>query len=190
MSTAKPNLASLARRVAACLIDSLLIFVATLLVLGIIISFPVHPRVAAFSIPIIFACYHAIAVARPRFGFGRTIAAISVVSTKRGADITTRQAIIRATVRAIWWTIGPLLAMVFSFPALALVPVLVDLALITFTPWRQTVADVVAATVVINMPPLRPHAYPALVTYGGNRVEADEPRKPGPDVFPKARPFR
>ena len=171
------------RRAIACFVDSLLIVIAALLVLGIVLDFNLHPLVAAVLVPVIFACYHTLAVAHPRYGIGRTVAAILVVSAKQGPNMTTRQAIIRAIVRTVWWSLGLAIARAFSEPSMILTPVLIDLALITFTPWRQSIADVVASTVVVNAPPIQPHAYPAAVMYGRGNAEPVEPEKRGPGTY-------
>ncbi len=157
----RPHLASMERRVTAFVIDALLVCIVVLTLGAAAESLGVrNSAIAAFALAALVA-YHSAGLANRDIGFGRVVMAISVISLKSGPELSRLQCIARPLVRLAWICLGIVPATVFREPIFLCTPLVVDVALLTFHPLRQTVADLVCRTVVVNLPPLQPHRAPA-----------------------------
>lgn len=103
---------------------------------------------------------------------GKTAIDICVVSSD-GQPISVAQAAIRAAVRA-----APFLVMVMGSGAVVMAGVValavlgaMEVSLIEKSPMRQSLADRLAGTLVVNMPPLQPHRAPAGPLYSATDAE-------------------
>jgi uncharacterized RDD family membrane protein YckC len=116
---------------------------------------------------------------RPALSLGRTAAAIVVVSIRGDGSVTTRQAIVRPAVRllAVLTALGAAGATEYHW--LACIPLVIELALIAHTSWRQSVADLLAGTLVVNMPQPQPHRAPAVPMYSATDAEFGPPPRGG-----------
>jgi uncharacterized RDD family membrane protein YckC len=179
MSLAKPNLASAGRRVAAFAIDAVALFLACAVAFGIAESLGISSLALAFTFPVVIAAYQTAAVLKPAFGLGRTVLAIAVVSIRRNGQVSTTQAVARAATRILIAALGVTAATSYYHPWVMPLPVLVELALITLTPWRQSLADLIAGTVVINTPTLQPHRAPAGPMFSKDDAEFGTPPRRG-----------
>jgi hypothetical protein len=101
---------------------------------------------------------------------------IRIVSVKGGSALSVGQTFLRSMFRpmflyAIGWT-----AIVVSPPPSVLMvvlaaPLVVELGMMFTLPSRQTLADLVARTLVINVPPPQPHRAPAAPMYSATDAE-------------------
>jgi uncharacterized RDD family membrane protein YckC len=99
-----------------------------------------------------------------------------IVSVKGGSELSVGQMFLRSMFRpmflyAIGWT-----AIVVSPPPSVLMvvlaaPLVVVLGMMFTLPSRQTLADLVARTLVINVPPPQPHRAPAAPMYSATDAE-------------------
>lgn len=156
-----PYLASMERRMVAFAIDAVLLtFLAIPMALAMgPLAFGQELAVACALVG--FVAYHAMGLVNRDVGLGRVVAAISVVSLKAGPDLSMLQCVARPIVRLLWLLSGAVPAIVFRAPMFLAAPLVIDLALLTFHPLRQTVADIACRTVVVILPPLQPHRAPA-----------------------------
>ena len=158
------------RRVAAFAVDAVLLF---FFVLGAGAAVEAIGATAAqtcgtYCNPLILACisiafvaYHSAGLVNRDIGVGRVVTGTSVVSLKAGPELSIRQCVGRPVVRALWLLVGLWGAKSFREPMILCAPLLLDLVLLTFHPLRQTIADIICKTVVMNVPPLQPHRAPA-----------------------------
>ena len=179
VSFSKPFLASMERRVGAFVIDAVVLFLAGAVLFAIVQSAGINDLLVAFVVPVFFTAYHAISIAHPGVGLGRTVAAISVVSIRRSGELSQSQAVTRAVTRTLWLVLGFLVAQSLYQPWVIVLPLLIDLALVTLTPWRQSIVDLIAGTVVVNTPPLQPHRAPAGPMFSKNDAEFGHPPREG-----------
>lgn len=149
--------------------------------LGISYCVPGFPEYGSLAFLVAFwglyTAYHVVTVFNPDVGMGRLLQGISVVSSASGQAPNLRQAVARAVVRSVWALCGVSAAKATDSDALFLLPVLAELALIKAHPWRQTLADLIAGTVVIATPPLQPHRAPAAPMYSREDAEFGPPPK-------------
>lgn len=125
----------------------------------------------------LYAAYHTMAAANHEVGVGRMIHRISIVSAATGQEPSVGQAALRACVRTALALLGVSMAKAASLDALFLLPVSFEWALVSVHPLRQTIADLVAGTVVIATPPLQPHRAPAAPMYSRTDAEFGPPPK-------------
>ena len=114
---------------------------------------------------------------RPEYGFGRALVQIFVVSAHTFERLTPLQAITRAAARATFSLVGVAIADATSIQQLILVPLLIDILMLTSHPQKQTLADLMAGTVVVSMPPYMPHKAPAMPMYSADDSELGPPPK-------------
>jgi uncharacterized RDD family membrane protein YckC len=99
-----------------------------------------------------------------------------IVSARSGDELSVGQTFLRSMFRpmfiyAIGWT-AVLVSPPPSILAMMLVaPLLVEVGMMFTLPARQTLADLVARTLVINVPPPQPHRAPAAPMYSATDAE-------------------
>jgi uncharacterized RDD family membrane protein YckC len=171
MSTAKPNLASWERRVLAAALDATLLAFAIVFLAALGETVHLSSVIAMAVLPVAYLAYHSSSLLQPEIGLGRTVAGISVISVRGSGELTRVQAVVRPLVRVL--ALGLTLAVGSSTDRewLMAVPLLVELALIAHTPWRQSIADLMAGTVVIRTPQAQPHRAPAGPMYSATDAE-------------------
>lgn len=172
-------LASPFRRIAAGTIDSGVIFLAILSVAAIIQQIRLDLLAIGLSAILILIAYH--------FSFlyywsgespGRRMLSIRVVSTRRAVDLTPVQCVVRPVLRFLWLVAFLPVEYASDIPWLSFAPLFVDLVLMTALPSRQTVADLLCRTVVVNTPPPQPHRAPAAPMYSPTDAEFGVPARP------------
>lgn len=175
MSTAKPNLASWERRLLAAALDAALLFVTLALLVAIGEAMHMSSMFAAATIPVAYIAYHSSSLLQPRVGFGRIVAGITVISIRGSGEVTRVAAIVRPIVRLAVLGLALLVGSNTEQHWLVAVPFVAELALIAHTPWRQSLADLIAGTLVINSPPPQPHRAPAVPMYSTTDAEFGPP---------------
>lgn len=176
MSNSRPYLASIQRRLFAFVLDSGILLLASLVVFGVIDALGQSPMLLLWIIPILFFGYHITVLTNPNIAFGRVVASISVKAV-RGNDLTQRQALIRVASRTALVAIGFVGAVVNHAPWIMLLPVGIELLLIAASPWRQSIADLLAGTLVVRAPQVQPHRAPAAPMYSATDSEFGVPPK-------------
>lgn len=176
MSAARPYLASVQRRLLAFVLDSSILLLASLIVFGVIDSLGQNPLLLLWIIPILYFAYHTTVLTNQNIGFGRVVASISVISI-RGNDLTQKQALVRVASRTALVAVGLVGAVLNHEPWIILLTVGIELLLITASPWRQSIADLLAGTLVVRAPQVQPHRAPAAPMYSATDSEFGVPPK-------------
>jgi uncharacterized RDD family membrane protein YckC len=176
MSAARPYLASVQRRLVAFMLDSGILLLTTLLAFGVIDSLGQNKTLLVWIIPILYLAYHATVLTNQSIAFGRVVASISVVSI-RGHELTPMQALVRSVSRTVLVALGLTGAVVSHEPWIIIVPCGVEVTLIMVSPWRQSIADLVAGTLVVRSPQVQPHRAPAAPMYSATDSEFGVPPK-------------
>jgi len=172
MPAAKPNLASWSHRLLACVLDSMALFVVLLVLLALSETLGFSSLVVAAAIPVFYVAYNSATLLTPQFSLGRTVAGISVVSVRGDGGITRMQAVVRPLVRVLAFVVASFISVTSDQPWLfPVLPLIVELALIVHTPWRQSMADFLAGTIVVNTPQPSPHRAPAGPMYSATDAE-------------------
>lgn len=111
---------------------------------------------------------------------GLRIFDVQTVSAVGGIELSLGQALVRAGLRPLllyllgWVTNSAMLD--FSVVAvIVLVPLLADLGMMFTLPSRQTLADLLSRTLVVNVPPPQPHRAPAAPMYSAMDAEFGVP---------------
>jgi uncharacterized RDD family membrane protein YckC len=182
MSAATPYLASMEKRMAAAAIDCLVVTFVVVMSLWAIERLSLDPRLPWGIGFLMYVGYQAYALHRlGGMGIGRSLMGICVVSTEAGVDLSFVQSISRPTIRVIWLVTPTAMALELKedwLLAVVAVPVFLDLFFINILPQRQTIADLICRTVVVNTPPLQPHRAPAAPMYSAtDREFGVRPRK-------------
>ena len=173
MSFNKPMLASWERRLLAAAVDGVLVFVGLVGFVAVLSeTVDASPLWLLAVAPMSYIAFNSSTLRHQGLSIGRAAAAVHVVSI-RGPAITISQSIIRPAVRVLMLFasgVGALFvnSRLHSSSAWTVVlaaPVLIELTLIAMTPWRRSVADLVAGTLVVRAPPLQPHRAPAYPMY-------------------------
>lgn len=152
----QPGTASWTDRALSFLLDTLVIVVAATLFLAVAEELDVPSwRTLAACGAAFYLVYHALALRVPRFGFGRTVTGISVVSAKGASGLSLVQAVLRPAVRVAALGVAALIGQQASMPWLVTVPLLVDALLVALLPRRCALGDLLAGTVVVAVPPSR-----------------------------------
>ena len=160
------------RRIAAGVIDFGVIFLVVLLTAAVIQLVRLDLLAIGLSAILLFIAYH--------FSFlyywsggspGRRMLSIRVVSTREAIDLTPVQCVARPLLRFLWLVAFLPVEYASGIPWLSFAPLLVDLVLMTVLPSRQTVADLLARTLVVNSPPPQPHRAPAGPMYRATDAE-------------------
>ncbi|MDT9001570.1 RDD family protein [Paucibacter sp. APW11] len=170
-------LAPVHKRLAAFLTDLTLVGAA----LGSAYCLPGFPCYGTLAFWVLFwglySAYQVVTVLHPDAGIGKILQRISVVSAATGQGPSSQQALLRSLVRCTWALCGVSFASAADSSFLVALPVIAELALATMHPLRQTLADLVAGTVVIATPPVQPHRAPAAPMYSRNDAEFGPPKE-------------
>ena len=165
MADGRPHLASWPQRLVAVAIDGFMMVVVLALLLGMLDAMHVPDGMLVAVMPLVIGGYHAAGVRNARFSIGRTIAGVAVVSITGAAEVTPMRAAFRAFVRIGSAAVAAFIAIGTTQAWVAVVPLLVDLMLMSHTAWRRSVADLAAGTIVVNAPVPQPHRAPAAPMY-------------------------
>lgn len=176
MAAARPFLAPVEKRLLAFALDSAILLLAVLIVYGVLDALGQGPILLVGAFPIVYFGYHVGVLLDQRFGFGRVVAAVSVVST-RGDALTHTQALVRSIVRVILVALGFAGAFLSHQPWIIAVPCALEVVLIIVNPWRQSIADVLAGTLVVRTPEVQPHRAPAGPMFSRTDAEFGNPPK-------------
>jgi uncharacterized RDD family membrane protein YckC len=176
MSAARPYLASVQQRLVAFALDSSILLLATLITFGVIDALGQSPMLIVWIFPILYLAYHTAVLTNHDIAFGRVVASISVVSN-RGDAPTLRQALVRGVSRTTLVALGIAGALGSREPWVIFVPSGVEVALMMVSPWRQSIADLVAGTLVVRTPQIQPHRAPAAPMYSATDSEFGLPPK-------------
>jgi uncharacterized RDD family membrane protein YckC len=181
MSTAAPFLASPQRRLGAAAIDAAPVLLFSIFALAAVDLMKLAAGTVLIAVPMIFLAYHA------AFNYywsgetpGRRLFDIRVVSARLALDLTSAQCIARPLVRIAWILSFVPLAASLRNPWYSVLPAIVDIALVSFLPWRQTLADFLCRTVVVRTPPPQPHRAPAAPMYSATDAEFGVAPRRGP----------
>jgi uncharacterized RDD family membrane protein YckC len=181
MANAAPYIAQPMRRVVAGAFDLLVCICFVFFVWGVTtrVSFaPQYTGVALHNplVFIVYAVYHAVML---RLFHGTTpglyFLDMRIVRAADGADLSIPQVLGRAASRpaflyCFWWlaTLAAWAEIDFVF---LVAPVFLELFMMFYSPTRQTLADVVSRTLVVNVPPPQPHRAPAAPMYSRSDAE-------------------
>lgn len=185
MPAAKPNLASWGHRLLASVLDAMALFVALLILFAFGEMLGFSSEWIAAVIPVAYVAYNSAGLFAPHLSFGRTVAGISVVSIRGNGEVTYMQALVRPLVRVLALVLAFFICAAIEQPWLLVLPFVVELALVMHTPWRQSMADLIAGTIVVNTPQPSPHRAPAAPMYSATDAEfgpAPRRRKPGSSI--------
>lgn len=170
-------LAPLRKRLGAFFIDLVLVGAA----LGASYCMPGFPLYGTLAFGLVFwglyAAYQVFGVVHPDAGIGKVLLRISVVSAASGQVPSARQALLRSLARCTWALCGISIASAADSSDLMALPVMAELALVSLHPLRQTLADLLAGTVVIATPPVQPHRAPAAPMYSKHDAEFGPPNE-------------
>jgi uncharacterized RDD family membrane protein YckC len=175
MANAAPYIAQPLRRMIAGVLDLVVLLFFVILAVALVGQArpSEHIAVALFT----YGLYHAaflslLGGATP----AQRVFDMRIVSVKGGSELSVGQTFLRSMFRpmflyAIGWT-----AIVVSPPPSVLMvvlaaPLVVELGMMFTLPTRQTLADLVARTLVINVPPPQPHRAPAAPMYSATDAE-------------------
>jgi uncharacterized RDD family membrane protein YckC len=126
---------------------------------------------------IVYAAYHAVCFLSFRGATaGLYLADIRIVNAATGADMSRLQMLGRAAFRPaflylFWWSSSFAPDVPGADTGLVIAPLLVELAMMFTLPTRQTLTDLIARTLVVNMPPPQPHRAPAAPMYSPSDAE-------------------
>lgn len=171
MTSGRPHLASWPQRLAACAIDGFMAVIVLALLLGIVQAMHGKDGMVAVMLLLVGVAYHAAGVRNARASIGRTIAGIAVVSFDGSAEVSTGRAMVRAIVRIASLALAAFIGIGTRQQWITVVPLLVDLLLMSHTASRRSVADLVARTMVVNAPVPQPHRAPAAPMYSATDQE-------------------
>ena len=171
MPSAQPHLASWERRLLAAAIDGALLLISALFIFSILEAFRATSDALVFLAAAGFVAYHSAALMWPELSLGRTVAGIVVLSFNGSGPPSSSQAVTRPVARLGFVAVAYGLGNLVDVQWIVAVPVALELALMAHTPWRRTLVDLVAGTVVVNKPPLQPHRAPAYPMYSAKDEE-------------------
>jgi len=179
VGNAAPFIASPVRRLIAGVVDFVVLFLLMILVVPAIAA--MAPRGISVELGIgailaLYGMYHAVFFflfegATP----GQRAFDMRIVSVK-GSDMSFRQGFLRAAFRpALLFATGAGIFFLPHIPGVIAVvlaaPLLLEAGMMFTSPWRQTLADLVCGTLVINVPPPQPHRAPAGPMYSATDAE-------------------
>jgi uncharacterized RDD family membrane protein YckC len=189
VANAAPFIASPVRRVVAGALDVVLYFILLTAVITVVSNISgsrgFGMAVLANIASITYALYHLVflrllAGATP----GLRTFDMQIVRAADGGEFSILRALIRAGFRPLFlflfgWSVyflgGPSLRVEAVLP----VPLLLELGMMFTLPSRQTLSDLVANTLVVNVPPPQPHRAPAAPMYSPTDAEFGlPPRRP------------
>ena len=172
MNSATPLLATAMSRVGAGVIDFAPALLLICVAAGIVEKLGLGSGGMALSGGMVFVAYHAY------FSYhwsgetpGRRAFDIRVVGGLGSGELTVAQCILRPTLKIVWLVSFLPVAILLRNPWYCVIPMVVDLFLMTSTPWRRTIADLICRTIVIRTPPPQPHRAPAGPMYSATDAE-------------------
>ena len=180
MSTASPFLASAQSRFGSAVIDLAPVLILAIVAMAIADALGFNGKATAVSAALVFVAYHAyFSDEWSGESPGRRVFNIRIVSGGANSDLSITQCIARPTLKIIWLISFLPVALYFANLWYFWIPAVVDLFLLSSTPWRQSIADLCCRTVVVNCPPPQPHRAPAAPMYSATDAEFGvAPRKP------------
>ena len=176
MANAAPFIAHPARRLAAGLVD----FVLALMLAGIVSGVAQAASYMSNQLELALVIYIVYHTAFYLLWDGQTpglrILDIKTVSVVGGIDMSPRQALGRAGFRPlllylIGWGSNAIAAQFNVVAVLVLALPLAEMGMMFTLPSRQTLADLIARTLVVNVPPPQPHRAPAAPMYSPTDAE-------------------
>jgi uncharacterized RDD family membrane protein YckC len=172
VGTARPFLASAQRRLGAAIVDAALVLLLSIFALAAIDQVKLGLGTMLAVVPLIFIAYHG-AFAYYWVGEtpGRRLLDIRVVSGRFMIDLSMAQCVARPAVRIFWLFSFVPFAVAARNPWYSVLPALADIVLVSFLPWRQTLADFLCRTIVVRTPPPQPHWAPAAPMYSATDAE-------------------
>ena len=171
MSVASPFLAPVVKRVTAAAVDAGPTLLFVIFSAAIADAFRLGPEGTLSAAVVTYVAYHAVfnclwSGETP----GRRMVHIRVVSS-RGGDLSRTRAVLRPVVRVAWFAaFFPVVLRSHTF-AIFLAPLFTDLFLMSVLKWRQTTADFLCGTLVVNAPAVQPHRAPAGPMYSATDAE-------------------
>ena len=174
----RTHLASMERRVGAFAVDFLILSAVVGVLALVIDGQPNAVSIAMTAALVLFVAYHWAGLSNRNYAIGRVITAITVISLKSGPELSSLQRVARPSIRLLWLLTGGLAAGVTRQPVFLFLPIVIDIALLSFHPLRQTVTDMVCRTTVVKSPPPQPHRAPAGPMFSPDDAEfGPKPRK-------------
>jgi len=176
MANAAPFVARPARRIAAGIVDLIVMLLFVILAFGIVS----HSGQTPHSVEVLLATYALYHVACLSFFHGVTpgirLLDMQIVAAADGRELSPKQALVRAVFRpALLYAFWSAATYTGAFPemrfVIAMAPLFVEVIMMFDFPTRQTLSDVVAGTIVINTPPPQPHRAPAAPMYSASDAE-------------------
>jgi uncharacterized RDD family membrane protein YckC len=188
VAKAAPYLASPLKRIIAGVIDVVLYVICLMLVMAALSDIQISPgswmRGFALIAGVTYTLYH---VAFFWFFSGATPGQrawdMSVVRASDGSRISAVRGVVRAGFRPLLLfllgsSVDLLLAPSVRVEAVIAAPLFLEAGMMFTLPSRQTLADIVAMTVVVNVPPPQPHRAPAAPMYSPSDAEFGVPPRP------------
>ena len=149
------------KRIKACVFDLFMVGG----VFGVAYCAPGFPSMQSpgfqIALWLLFFIHQVLSVVRPSVGVGKSLQEIQVVREFDGAVPTLLQAAVRGTIRTAMVAYASSRVLQGDSEMVLCLPAVVELAAIEFSLRRQSVADLVAGTVVVKTPPYQPHRAPA-----------------------------
>lgn len=179
MHAYRPALASVPRRLFAFMLDTLLQIVVILMTLAAFNLFDDGFMLGVVWLVVIHLGYNWAGLMRPEWGLGKVAADIRVVSLHGGAP-TQAQCLVRIGARVLLMVLFLVPAGFNDQPGMLLVPLLLEVGLIATHPRRQSLADLLAGTLVIRQPAAQPHRAPAGPMFSRTDAEFGQPPKSPP----------
>jgi uncharacterized RDD family membrane protein YckC len=181
---AAPFLASPLMRVAGGAIDAVVCVMAILLAMAAVGGRGGMPRFAALASGVYILYHVAFFWYLDDSTPGQRAWSLRTVSAS-GGPLSFLQTLIRPGIRALLvcvfaWSADffwPRLGDPYLWLKSALAPLLLEAGMMFTLPSRQTLSDLVARTLVVNIPPPQPHRAPAGPMYSGNDAEFGLPPK-------------
>ncbi len=171
MPSTQPHLAPWERRLVACLLDASLLLVVALALYGATFEVGWSTEQVLFVLGLVHIAYQAVTALEPKYALGRTVAGVLLLSTGEDGSLKVWQAVVRPSIRVLALFAFGAFGSVVLQDWLFATPIAVELALMAHTPWRQSVADRVARTIVVRKPPLQPHRAPAYPMFSAKNEE-------------------
>ena len=178
MPNAAPFLASPWKRVVAGAVDVVLYLLLFIVVIAAVTSVQKDvwgPQLAALA-GATYVVYH-VAFFQVFEGATPGLRALNmrIVSTTGGGSLSLVRMFVRAGFRPVLlYVFGSLLFLArpfFTTEAVLFAPLLLELGMMFTLPSRQTLSDLVARTLVVNVPPPQPHRAPAGPMYSPSDAE-------------------
>ena len=183
MQNAAPFIARPARRIAAGIVDLVVLLLFVILAFGIVS----HTGQTPYGIEVVlvtYALYHFVCFSSLHgTTAGLQLFDMQIVAATTGRELTLGKAFARGAFRpALFYAVWLAATYGDPFPqmkfAMVITPLFVEVVMMFTSPTRQTLSDFVTRTLVINVPPPQPHRAPAAPMYSATDAEFGvQPRK-------------